>query len=196
MAEPGMVLVRHGETEWSRAGRHTGRTDVPLLPEGREQAAALAPVLAPMQFARVLCSPRSRAQETCRLAGLGDRMQILDDLVEWDYGAYEGITSAQIHEQRPDWSLWRDGCPDGESPQQVSDRADRVIAAALAGISSDHGDVILFAHGHILRVVGARWMGFLVDAGSRLILSPATISRLGHEHAIRAIERWNSPAGA
>jgi broad specificity phosphatase PhoE len=191
MSERALFVVRHGATEWSKSGQHTGRTDLPLLPEGREKAATLAPVLAPITFSRVLCSPRQRARTTCELAGFGDRMEIIDDLAEWDYGDYEGLTSDQIHRDRPDWLIWRDGCPGGESPEQIAARADRVIDAALSGSGSED-PVILFGHGHILRVVALRWLGFAMEAGLRFALSPATISKLGHEHADRALEIWNA----
>ncbi len=187
-SEPALYLVRHGATEWSQNGRHTSVTDLPLLPSGEERAAALKPVLSAMPFATVLSSPRQRALQTCRLAGFGDRAVTTDDLAEWNYGAYEGLTSPEIHSQRPDWSLWTDGCPDGESPADVTARADRVIAQALAG----GGDAILFAHGHILRVVTVRWLELPITAGVRFLLAPATISKLGHEHADRSLEAWNA----
>ena len=156
--EPGrheVVLVRHGETDWSRDGRHTGRTDVPLNDRGRAEARALAGMLAGRSFALVLASPRSRALETCRLAGLGDRALVRDDLAEWDYGAYEGRTTDEIRAERPGWTLWRDGVDGGETLAQVGARADRLIPELeLAG-----GDVVVFAHGHLLRVLAARWLG-------------------------------------
>jgi probable phosphoglycerate mutase len=194
MADVGeVVLVRHGETEWSRAKRHTGRTDVPLTQEGRAQAEALAPRLAGRDFALVLSSPLSRALDTCRLAGLGERAETDADLEEWDYGEYDGITSVEIREPRPDWSLWRDGCPGGESPAEVGARADRVLAR-LAGLD---GDAILFAHGHVLRVLAARWVALEPADGSKLALDVATLSVLGHEHETsRVIRAWNVPAGS
>ncbi|HET9718648.1 MAG TPA: histidine phosphatase family protein [Solirubrobacteraceae bacterium] len=196
----GIVVVRHGATEWSEVGRHTGRTDLPLLPEGRRQAEELSRMLHPQDFGRVLCSPLRRARETCELAGFGQRAEIVEDLREWDYGAYEGLTRQQIRERRPDWSLWRDGCPDGESPAQVSARADRVLALATAGNGDGRREdgqgeyqapALLFAHGHILRVLSARWIGLEVDGGSRLVLRPAAVGLLGHDREIRAIEGWN-----
>ena len=188
-----LVLIRHGETEWSLNGRHTGSTDIPLTERGREEGRALAPTLASRRFARVLVSPMERAVETCRLAGLGDQAETDPDLTEWDYGDYEGLTSREIHERRPDWSLWRDGCPGGEAPAQVGARADRVLAS-LDGLD---GDAALFAHGHILRVLAARWIEFEPAAGGRLGLSVATLSVLGFEHeADRVIRRWNVPGGA
>jgi probable phosphoglycerate mutase len=186
-----VVLARHGETEWSRAKRHTGRTDVPLTQEGRAQAEALAPRLAGRDFALVLSSPLSRALDTCRLAGLGDRAETDADLEEWDYGEYDGITSVEIRESRPDWSLWRDGCPNGESPAEVGARADRV----LARLAELDGDAILFAHGHVLRVLAARWLELEPVDGSKLALDVATLSVLGHEHETsRVIRAWNVPA--
>jgi probable phosphoglycerate mutase len=181
-------LIRHAETEWSVDGRHTGRTDIPLTADGRAAAAALAPRLARRDFALVLTSPLSRASETAKLAGMGGGAIASDDLIEWDYGEYEGITSAEIHTERPDWSLWRDGCPGGESPQQVGVRADRVIDAACEA----QGDVALFAHGHVLRVLGARWIGLEPAAGARLALRTGTISVLGTEHDVRVIKSWGA----
>lgn len=190
----GIVLVRHGATEWSEAGRHTGRTDLPLLPRGRRQAEELASVLRPGDFSRVLCSPLRRARETCELAGLGERAEIVDELQEWDYGDYEGLTTAEIRERRPDWWLWRDGCPEGESPEQVTGRADRVLKTAVGSDdapSNGAKPVLLFAHGHILRVLSARWIGLDAAWGSRLVLKPAALGVLGHERETRAIEGWN-----
>jgi broad specificity phosphatase PhoE len=188
VSEPRIFVVRHGDTEWSENGRHTSTTDLPLLPSGMDHARELAPMLARYQFARVLCSPLQRARQTAELAGFGDRIELVGDLTEWDYGDYEGLTSPQIREQDPDWDLWRDGCPGGESPAQVSARVDRVIAGAVTA----DGDVLMFAHGHILRSLSARWMQQSVALGERLLLSPATISILGHEHETRVIERWNA----
>ena len=182
-----IVLVRHGETEWSRDGRHTGRTDLPLTENGRRQAELLRGALAEWGFAQVLSSPLQRALETCRLAGLGDSAQTTDDLREWDYGEYEGITTAQIRESRPDWYLWRDGCPGGEQAADVGRRVDRVIA------SLGEGDVALFAHGHVLRVLAARWIGLEPEAGALLALGTGTLSVLGYERETRVVKRWNSP---
>jgi broad specificity phosphatase PhoE len=184
-----IVLVRHGETEWSKDGRHTGRTDIPLTENGRRQARALGQALSDWSFGRVLSSPLQRAVETCRLAGLGDLMETTDDLLEWDYGEYEGITTAEIRRARPDWYLWRDGCPGGERPEDVGRRADRVIAA----IGDSDSDVALFAHGHVLRVIAARWLGLGPDGGALLALSTATISVLGYERETRVVRRWNAP---
>jgi probable phosphoglycerate mutase len=184
---PEIVLVRHGETEWSRDGRHTGRTDVPLDERGRAEARALAGMLAGRRFALVLTSPLSRAVETCRLAGLGDRALVRDELAEWDYGAYEGRTTAEIRAGRPGWSLWGDGVPDGETVEQVGARADRV----LRELGTVDGEVAVFAHGHLLRVLAARWLGLDPIAGRVLALDPATVSVLGHEHEWRVLRAWN-----
>jgi probable phosphoglycerate mutase len=181
----GIVVVRHGATEWSESGKHTSRTDLPLLPAGRERARRLGELLEPDAFAAVLCSPLRRARETCELAGFGDRAQIVDDLREWDYGDYEGLTTPEIRERDPDWSLWRDGCPGGEAPAQVAARADRVLARV------GEGATIAFAHGHILRVLAARWIELGASGGSRLVLAPAAICVLGHERETRVIQRWN-----
>jgi broad specificity phosphatase PhoE len=184
-----IVLARHGETEWSRDGRHTGRTDISLTENGVRQATVLRDALREWSFARVLSSPLSRALETCRLAGLGDAAQTSDDLLEWDYGEYEGITTPQIRESRPDWYLWRDGCPGGEQAADVGRRADRVIAE----VEGSDGDVALFAHGHVLRVLAARWLGLGPEAGALLALDTATLSVLGYERETRVLRRWNAP---
>ena len=183
-----IILVRHGQTDWSRTGRHTGRTDVPLTDAGRHQAERVRARLGDRQFAVVLTSPLSRAEGTCRLAGVGDGAPC-EDLLEWDYGAYEGRTTDDIRAERPGWLLWRDGTPGGEQPDDVSTRADRVIAM-LQGIS---GDAILFSHGHMLRMLAARWVGLAPDGGSRLALDPATISVLGHEREVPVVRLWNEP---
>jgi probable phosphoglycerate mutase len=187
--KPVVWLVRHGETQWSRERRHTGRTDVPLTPEGEEQARLLAPALAGLSFDRVLCSPLTRAQETCELAGFGERADLRDALMEWDYGDYEGITSAEIHVDRPDWLLWRDGCPGGESPEEIGGRADSVIGELL----EIDGVAVVFAHGHLLRVLAARWLGLEPFDGRHFGLGTATLSRLGWEHEYRVVQRWNAP---
>jgi probable phosphoglycerate mutase len=179
--------VRHGETEWSRTGRHTGRTDVPLGEAGRSQAEALGARLAGREFALVLTSPLSRALDTCRLAGFGERAHVRDELAEWDYGAYEGRTTDEIRRGRPGWSLWADGVVGGETPEQVGARADRV----LAELDRAGGDAAVFSHGHFLRVLAARYLGFPPEDGRLLALDPATISVLGHEHEWRAIRHWN-----
>jgi len=183
-----IVVVRHGETEWSLAGRHTSRTDLALTAAGRRRAAALAGPLSNWSFSLVLTSPLRRAIETCRLAGLEAQPQICDDLREWDYGDYEGLTTAQIHDRNPHWNLWRDGCPGGESPEQVGARADRVLER-LRGAG---GDAIAFAHGHSLRVVAARWLALAPSAGARFALNAGAISVLGFERETEVLQRWNS----
>ena len=188
-ARPIVWLARHGETEWSRTLRHTGRTDIPLTPEGEEEARALREPFAAIELDRVFCSPLGRARQTCELAGLGERAEIRDSLLEWDYGEYEGITSKEIHETRPEWLLWRDGCPGGESPAAVGARADEMVEELL-GID---GTVAVFAHGHLLRVLTARWLSLAPGEGKRFGLGTATLSRLGWEHDYRVIQRWNAP---
>ncbi len=183
------MLVRHGDPAWSQSGQHTSRTDLPLLPSGEARARALGPVLAKMRFARVLASPLQRARHTAQLAGFGNRVEIMQSLIEWDYGEYEGLTSEQIWARNPDWKLWNDGGPGGESPEDVAARADRVIENA----AHSDGAVLIFAHGHILRMLTARWIGERPFIGALLNLSPATISILGHAHDFRTIERWNQP---
>ena len=184
-----IVLARHGETEWSRDRRHTGRTDIPLTESGRRQAAVLRGELAGRSFACVLSSPLSRAVETCRQAGLGDRAELTGDLCEWDYGDYEGITTAEIRTRRPGWNLWRDGCPGGETAADVGRRVDRVLAS-LDGLD---GDAAVFAHGHVLRVLTARWLGLGPEAGALFKLDTGTLSALGYERETRVITRWNAP---
>jgi probable phosphoglycerate mutase len=182
-----IVVVRHGETEWSASGRHTSRTDLPLTERGRERARRLRGVLADRSFALVLSSPLRRARETCELAGFGDVAVIDDDLHEWDYGEYEGLTTPQIREGRPDWSLWRDGCPGGESPEQVGQRADKVLSRLRDG----GDDYLLFAHGHIIRVIAARWVGEPPAFGARLALSTGAVSTLGFERETEVVAEWN-----
>jgi broad specificity phosphatase PhoE len=184
-----VVLVRHGETEWSRAGKHTGRTDVPLTEQGRRQAEAVGAALGDRDFALVLTSPLGRALDTCRLAGFGDRAEPRDELMEWDYGAYEGRTTSEIREERPGWTLWRDGVREGETIEQVGQRVDRV----LEQIRSLEGDALLFAHGHVLRVLTARWLELEPDAGRLFALDPATLSTLGYERETPVIQVWNQP---
>jgi probable phosphoglycerate mutase len=190
--KPEVILARHGETEWSANGRHTGRTDIPLTENGRAQAEALRPALADRDFELVLSSPLSRALETCRLAGLGDRVEVDEDLLEWDYGEYEGVTTAEIRRTRPDWLLFRDGCPGGETAADVGARVDRVIAGAKAA----GGDVALFAHGHVLRVLGARWCELAPGCAQRLALTTGTLSALSWEHEWTVVARWNAPVCA
>jgi broad specificity phosphatase PhoE len=184
-----IVLVRHGATEWSVSGKHTGRTDLPLSDEGRRSAEGLRAPLGAWTFARVFTSPLRRAQETCRLAGFGDVAEARDDLQEWDYGAYEGRTLTEIHIERPDWLLWRDGAPGGESPADVGARADRV----LAEVRTVDGDVLMFAHGHVLRVLTARWLGLPAGDGRLFALDTARLSVLGYEGGSFVMLRWNAP---
>jgi broad specificity phosphatase PhoE len=185
------LLARHGETEWTLSGRHTGVTDLPLTENGRRQAAALGRLLSDRSFALVLSSPLSRALETCRLAGLGDSALLRDDLREWDYGEYEGLTTPEIRRSRPGWYLFSDGCPGGESAADVGARVDRVIAEVL----SAGGDVALFGHGHCLRVLAVRWLGFPPSEAGRFVLSTATLSVLCFEHGRPAVRLWNRSAG-
>jgi broad specificity phosphatase PhoE len=185
-------LLRHGATEWALNGRHTGSTDLPLLPEGEAEARALGPVLSQQIFAAVFSSPLQRAQRTCELAGLGDQMQICDDIIEWNYGDYEGITTATIRETVPDWTVWSHGCPKGENAQQVEVRCANAISTALA--VPGEGDVALFAHGHILRALAGTWLGLGAAGGQLLRLGTASVSILGWERETRAIQRWNAPS--
>lgn len=186
-----IVLARHGQTEWSRSGQHTSRTDLPLLPEGRRDAERLRGELGHRRFSLVLSSPLLRARETCELAGLSGQMELCEDLREWDYGEYEGLTTPQIHEQRPGWDLWRDGCPGGESPPQVAARVDRV----LERLRQAGGDAAAFAHGHVLRALAARWVGQDVSFGGRLVLSAGALCLLGIDHEREAISEWNRTEG-
>ena len=185
-------LLRHGATEWALNGRHTGSTDLPLLPEGEEEARALCPVLSQQQFAAVFSSPLQRVQRTCELAGLGDRMQICDDIIEWNYGDYEGITTATIRETVPDWTVWSHGCPNGEGAPQVEARCTTAISTALA--VPGEGDVALFAHGHILRELAGTWLGLGATGGQLLKLGTASVSILGWERGTPTIQRWNAPS--
>jgi broad specificity phosphatase PhoE len=182
-----VILARHGETEWSASGKHTSVTDVPLLESGRRDARLLGERLAGRSFALVLTSPRERARETCALAGLGDGAVVDEDLVEVDYGAYEGRTTPEIREERPGWSVWDGGAPGGETVEQVGVRADRVIARCL----EVDGDVALFAHGHFLRILGARWMGLDAVVGGNLGLSTGSLCELGFERERRVVWVWN-----
>ena len=188
-ALPVVYLARHGETAWSLSGQHTGRTDLPLTERGERNARALGERLRGMTFAKVLTSPLQRAVRTCELAGFGAVAEIDPDLVEWDYGEYEGRRTAEIHAERPDWQLFRDGCPGGEAPDQIGARADRVIGRVRAL----KADVLVFSSGHILRVLAARWLGLDVAGGRYLLLSTASLSALGYEHhqAEPAIRLWN-----
>ena len=183
-----VYLIRHGETEWSLSGQHTGITDIPLTENGRKVAKLLQPVLAKETFALVLTSPLERARKTCELAGLGERAEIDRDLVEWNYGEYEGLTPKQIHAKTPAWMLFSDGCPGGESPEQVGARADRVIARLRA--VKRHA--ALFAHGHVFRVFAARWLGLPAAAGCHFLLDTATLNILSYYRKIPAVKRWNA----
>jgi len=185
---PLLYVVRHGATEWSRSGQHTGRTDLPLLDEGEEQARATGSLLSGIDFSLVLCSPLQRAQRTCELAGLLDRAVIDTDLQEWDYGDYEGVTTLTIRESVPGWTVWNGTCPNGETIEQVSKRADRVIER----VRNESGNTIVFAHGHFLRVLTARWCELDPVEGQRFILDPATLSILGWERETPAVRQWNS----
>jgi probable phosphoglycerate mutase len=180
-------LIRHGETEWSLNGRHTGRTDLPLLPEGEAQARALRPKLAGYQLEAVLTSPLLRARQTCAVAGLGELAVVDPDLAEWDYGDYEGLTTPEIRQDRPGWELFADGVPDGETAADVGVRVDRVIARVRAL----EGDVALVAHAHLLRVLAARWVGLPPDRARSFTLGPASLSVLGWERTEPVVSRWN-----
>ncbi|MFY0571060.1 histidine phosphatase family protein [Archangium lansingense] len=186
---PVLVLVRHGDTAWSRSGQHTGRTDIPLLEEGRRMATRLREPLRAWDFAAVWTSPLSRASETCALAGYGDVAQLRSDLMEWDYGSFEGKTKVEIRTTSPNWTLWTDGVPCGESARDVGARADRVIAEAR----SVGGNVLLFAHGHLLRVLAARWLGLPPTEGRLFVLSTASISVLGldSDGDQQVLQLWN-----
>jgi len=186
--EPEIFLVRHGETEWSSSGKHTSYSEVALPERGRVQATALATRLRGRDFTLVLTSPRSRAVDTCALAGLGDRAELSEDLAEWNYGEYEGQTAAAIRTAVPGWTVFTHGAPGGETSAEVGARADRVLARAEAA----GGPVALFSHGHFLRVLGARWIGLAPDAGRLFGLDVATISVLGREREQRVLRQWNS----
>ena len=190
-APPRLWLVRHGETEWSRSGQHTSRTDIPLTELGRQQAAGVARKLADHDFAFVLSSPKVRALETARLAGFGERVETTDDLLEWDYGEDEGRTTPEIRVDRPGWTIWADGPRGGEAAGDVAARVDRVIAR----VREADGDVLVFAHGHVLRVLAARWIGESPSEGRFFELGTATVSVLGWERETATIERWNEACG-
>lgn len=179
---PDLYLVRHGETAWSLSGQHTGLTDLPLTPSGEEQARRLQSRLAATSFAKVFSSPLQRAVRTCELAGYASAMETDPDLVEWNYGDYEGKTRPQILAQRPDWIIFRDGCPNGESPKEIANRIDR----ALVRIREVNGNVLVFSSGHLLRVLMARWLGLEVSGGGYFKLGTATLSVLGYDHNNRA----------
>lgn len=189
MPAQSVCLIRHGETEWSLNGRHTGTTDIPLTENGRNVARLWKPVASKQTFALVMTSPLQRARETCELTGLGSRAEVDNDLREWNYGEYEGLTTKQILAQRPSWMIFTDGCPSGESPDEIQARIDRVIKKVRAV----EGDVALFAHGHFLRCFGARWLGLRVEEGRFFLLDPATVSVLSYYRDIPAVKRWNAP---
>jgi broad specificity phosphatase PhoE len=184
-------LIRHGETEWSRNGRHTGRTDLPLTEEGKRQADNLLQRLRGKSFALVLSSPLLRARETCRIAGYGDAVEISDDLREWDYGDYEGLTTSEIRRKVPDWTIWTGDPPNGETLWQVAGRAQKIIGRA----ANINGPVALFGHGHILRILAACWLGLSPDAGRLFALGPASVSILSREHETSVISLWNELCG-
>jgi broad specificity phosphatase PhoE len=186
---PELYLVRHGETEWSRSGKHTGRTDIPLTEAGAAAARGVTERLQGLSFAAVWSSPSLRARTTCALAGFGDGAVIKDELAEWDYGAYEGITTKQILAERPGWQLFRDGCPQGEDAAQVGARADAVIGQFRQAAAT----VLVFSSSHFLRVLAARWIGLPPEGGSRFVLDTASLSVLGYEHDLTepVIRRWN-----
>jgi probable phosphoglycerate mutase len=188
-ALPVIYLARHGETAWSLSGQHTGRTDLPLTERGERNASRLGQRLRGSTFARVFTSPLQRAARTCELAGFRAMAEIDVDLLEWDYGDYEGRRTAEIHAERPDWQLFRDGCPGGESPDQVGARADR----AVSRVRAVQGDVLLFSSGHFLRVFAARWLGLEPAGGRYFLLSTASLSALGYEHDLAepVIRLWN-----
>ena len=188
-ASQSIWLLRHGATEWSRNGRHTGSSDIPLLPEGEEEAKALAPRLRGQAFEQVWVSPLQRARRTCELAGLGAQADVHPDLREWDYGDYEGITTKEIRQTVPAWSVWSHGCPGGEDAAAVTARCQRVIDQLL----TIEGDVALFAHGHILRSLAGTWMEQGACGGKHLILGTGTYSVLGFERENRALKHWNAP---
>ena len=184
-----VFAIRHGETKWSLSGQHTGTTDIALTDNGRRIAERMRPLLAANPFRLVFCSPMRRARETCELAGLGENAVIDSDLIEWNYGEYEGLTPKQIHEVAPGWLLFQDGCPGGESPEQVGARVDRVIAR----VRGAEGDIALFAHGHVLRVLAARWIGLPPSGGQHFLLNTGTLSVLGYYREIPAVRIWNGP---
>jgi len=187
--EQKVYLLRHGETEWSLNGRHTGVTDIPLTENGRKLARQLQPILAREKFVMVLTSPLQRARDTCELAGLGTLASVDRDLMEWNYGEYEGLTTDQIRQTRPDWSVFSDGCPGGESPLQVSVRADRIVSR----VRTVDGNVALFSHGHILRVLAARWINLSSSYGENFLLDTATLNVLGYYRESPAFKIWNAP---
>jgi probable phosphoglycerate mutase len=187
--EQQVYVIRHGETEWSLSGQHTGVTDIPLTENGRDLAKLLHPVLSNESFALVLTSPLQRAKETCKLSGLGDQAEVDSNLTEWNYGEYEGLTPAQIHQKTPGWLLFTDGAPGGETPEQVGQRADHVIKRVRAV----KGNVALFAHGHIFRVLVARWIDLPATAGRKFLLDTGTLNILSYYRGLPAVKTWNAP---
>ena len=187
MPAPEILLARHGETEWSVSGQHTGKTDIPLTDEGRRQAELLGRRLREREFAAVLSSPLQRALETCRLSGFGDRCETRNELLEWDYGEYEGATTLHIRETVPGWTVWTHPVPGGETAAEVGARVDRVVEE----LTALEGDAVIFAHGHLLRVLGARWIGLAPEGGALLALSTGTLSVLGWERERRVVRVWN-----
>ena len=190
---PQLYFIRHGETSWSLSGQHTGRSDIPLTAHGEDQARGLASSLQRVQFAHVFTSPRQRARRTCELAGLGSAAEIEPDLAEWDYGEYEGRRSVEIREERPGWNIFKDGCPGGQTPQQVADRADQLISRLCAM----NGNIALFSHGHFGCVLAARWIGLPVLNGQHFLLNPASLSILCNNPShpdLRVIAQWNAIA--
>jgi len=186
-----LYLIRHGQTEWSLSGRHTGRTDIPLTAQGEDDARALAPWLKPIQFARIFTSPRQRARRTCELAGLGPQAELEPDLAKWDYGNFEGKRSSDIRNERPDWNVFQDGCPGGEMPAQISDRADRLIAR----LHTMEGNVALFSHGEFGPALAARWIGLQVIEGQHLLPGTASPSMLGYRAThpeVPVVAMWNA----
>lgn len=188
-----VVLARHAETEWSLTGQHTGTSDIPLTEVGRAKAKAIGERLAGAEFARTLVSPLRRAGTTADLAGHGDDAQVREALREWDYGDYEGLTTAEIRQRRPGWVLWTDGAPNGESPAQVQARADELVAE-LCAVCEDGGDALIFGHGHMLRALAVRWIGLPIAAGRLFRLSTGAISALGWKREIRVVDTWNDDA--
>ena len=184
-----VFAIRHGETAWSLSGKHTGTTDIPLTDNGRRVAERLRPVLARNVSGRALCSPMQRARETCELAGFGQNMTVDPDLAEWNYGEYESKTPEEIHKVRPGWLIFQDGCPGGETPEQVGARVDRVIARTRAL----GRDILLFAHGHVLRVLAARWIGLPPGSGQHFLLDTATLCVLSYYGDVPAVRIWNGP---
>jgi broad specificity phosphatase PhoE len=189
MALPTIYLARHGETEWSLSGQHTGLTDLPLTARGEDNARRLGERLQGLSFAQVFTSPLQRASRTCELAGFGTQAETMAELVEWNYGEYEGVRTSEIHQKRPDWQLFRDGCPGGEMPEDVGVRADR----AIAKLRTIEDDVLCFSSGHILRVLAARWLGLPPGQGTLFVLGTASLSLLGYEHDLSepVIRLWN-----